>query len=119
MCIRDRGVTVAIGRYIGENDGESAAKSMGASISIFAVFGVILTIIMVFVTPVLVSAMNVPAEAHDFAVQYLSLIHILNIIFSIAYTQSPCPMLIVKKYTFSAPASLSIFAHLRIVLPAV
>lgn len=83
------GVTVAIGRYIGENDGESAAKSMGASISIFAVFGVILTIIMVFVTPALVSAMNAPVEAHDFAVQYLS-ICCGGLVFIVGYNLLSC-----------------------------
>lgn len=43
----------------------------------------------------------------------------VNIIFSIAYSQSPCPMLIVKKYTFSAPAAFSILAALWIVFPVV
>lgn len=37
------GVTVAIGRYIGEGNFEDAAKSMGSSICVFAAFGALLT----------------------------------------------------------------------------
>lgn len=36
------GVTVAIGRYIGEGNFEDAAKSMGSSICVFAAFGALL-----------------------------------------------------------------------------
>ena len=44
---------------------------------------------MVFVTPALVSAMNVPVEAHDFAVQYLS-ICCGGLVFIVGYNLLSC-----------------------------
>ena len=65
------GVTVAIGRYIGEGNFEDAAKSMGSSICVFAAFGALLTAIMLIAAPFLIRAMDMPPEAYPFAVDYL------------------------------------------------
>ena len=65
------GVTVAIGRYIGEGNFEDAAKSMGSSICVFAAFGALLTAIMLIAAPFLIRAMDMQPESNPFAVEYL------------------------------------------------
>lgn len=83
------GVTVAIGRYIGEGNFEDAAKSMGSSICVFAAFGTLLTAIMLIAAPFLIRAMDMPPEAYPFAVDYL-MICSAGILFLVGYNLISC-----------------------------
>ncbi len=83
------GVTVAIGRYIGEGNFEDAAKSMGSSICVFAAFGALLTAIMLIAAPFLIRAMDMPPEAYPFAVDYL-MICSAGILFLVGYNLISC-----------------------------
>ncbi|MBD5145245.1 MAG: MATE family efflux transporter [Ruminococcus sp.] len=55
------GAIVVLGRYIGAGDKESAGKTVGATICIFAVFAIALTVIMEIFAPVFAKAMNAPS----------------------------------------------------------
>lgn len=83
------GVTVAIGRYIGEESPEDAARSTGASICVFTVFGAILTALMLLGVPSLIRIMDMPPEAYQFAVDYL-MICSAGILFLVGYNLISC-----------------------------
>lgn len=83
------GVTVAIGRYIGEKNFEGAARSMGASLAVFAAFGIVLSIIMVIATPTIAHAMKMPEEAYQYAVDYMTICN-AGLIFMVGYNLLSC-----------------------------
>jgi putative MATE family efflux protein len=78
------GTTIMIGQIIGAKQIRRAEKTVGASICLFAVAAVIITIIMaVFVTP-MVKLMNTPEAAFDKSIQYV-LICSSGTVFIVAY----------------------------------
>ena len=83
------GVTVAIGRYIGEGSLDDAARSTGSSICVFTVFGLLLTALMLMATPSLIRIMDMPPEAYQFAVDYL-MICSGGILFLVGYNLISC-----------------------------
>jgi len=65
------GLTVLVGRKIGEGLKEEAGKIIGSGIWLFAVLAVVLSVVMVFAAPVLAQLMHAPVEAFDKTVSYI------------------------------------------------
>lgn len=84
ICGLSMGVTVLIGRYLGEGRRERIGKVIGGVICFFVSLAVILTIILLaFARPIAV-LMQAPEEALDLTVQYIRICG-GGIIFVIAY----------------------------------
>ena len=65
------GTTILLGRRIGEGNPEEAGKIIGASIILFSIIGVCITVIMeVFAIPI-AQIMQTPTEAFSATVEYL------------------------------------------------
>ncbi|MDR1301983.1 MAG: MATE family efflux transporter [Treponema sp.] len=78
------GTTIMIGQIMGAKQTKQAERTVGASICLFAVVAVIVTIIMmVFVTPI-VKLMHTPEVAFDKSIQYI-LICSAGTVFIVAY----------------------------------
>ena len=67
------GLTVLVGRKIGEGLREEAGKIIGSGICLFGALAVVLSIIMVFAAPVMAELMQAPAEALDKTVTYITI----------------------------------------------
>ena len=65
------GTTVMLGRKIGEEHPQEGGKIIGASIALFAVLALVVTVVMELFSVQLVHIMQMPAEAVDAAVSYL------------------------------------------------
>ncbi|MCC8126212.1 MAG: MATE family efflux transporter [Clostridiales bacterium] len=78
------GVTVLIGRYLGEGRGERVGRVIGGVISFFLMLAAVMTVVLlVFARPVAV-LMQAPAEALDLTVLYIRICG-GGIVFVIAY----------------------------------
>ena len=78
------GITVLLGRKLGEGNVEESGKIVGASIALFAILGVALTVIMELLAVPLVRVMQTPPEAVDAAVSYMRICS-AGTIFIVAY----------------------------------
>ncbi len=78
------GTTVTIGQAIGAKDSDSASKGVGNSITLFAIFSLLLTLILVVCRSGIVSVMSTPLEAVSGTKDYL-LICFIGIPFITAY----------------------------------
>lgn len=78
------GTTVTIGQAIGAKDSDSASKGVGNSITLFAIFSLLLTLILVVCRSGIVSVMSTPLEAVSGTKVYL-LICFIGIPFITAY----------------------------------
>ncbi|MFR2466095.1 MATE family efflux transporter [Bianquea renquensis] len=67
------GTTVLLGQKIGHKDNESAAQTIGTSIKIFAVLGVVLSVIMIILAQSIARVMNTPEEAFTQTVHYIQI----------------------------------------------
>lgn len=65
------GTTVTIGQHVGEKKPEEAGRAVGTTILLFAVLGIILTVLLEAFAGSLASLMQVPAESFDKSVQYI------------------------------------------------
>lgn len=65
------GITVSLGRHIGEKDEESCSNSVGSAIIIFAVLAAVLTPLLLIASKGLIKLVNTPPEAADEAVKYM------------------------------------------------
>ncbi len=65
------GVTVLIGRYLGENANEKIGKVIGGAVAFFAVFATALMILLLIFAPQFASWLNAPKEAYDLTVTYI------------------------------------------------
>jgi len=65
------GVTVLIGRFVGANDDENAAKTVGGMIKLFFVVGLLISVFMAVFTDEIVDLMKVPAEAVEKTIAYV------------------------------------------------
>ncbi|MGL5379625.1 MATE family efflux transporter, partial [Clostridium sp.] len=65
------GITILIGQKLGENKKDEAGNVVGSGISIFTVFAIIITILIVLFASPIASLMHAPAEAFDSTVSYL------------------------------------------------
>ncbi len=78
------GITVLIGRYLGEGKNERVGKVIGGVICLFAVISVVIAILMLLFARPLAILMQAPAEALDLTVLYVRICG-GGIIFIIAY----------------------------------
>lgn len=67
------GTTVTIGQAIGAKDNKKSSKSVGNSITLFAIFSIILTVILLLIRKNIVSIMSTPVEAFSGTVDYLTI----------------------------------------------
>ncbi len=67
------GTTVLLGQRIGHRDDEGSAQVVGASIRIFGILGIVLSIAMVPVAKPIAYLMNAPEEAFTQTVQYIQI----------------------------------------------
>lgn len=65
------GITVAVGQKIGQKRPKDAAQTIGTGIMIFAVTGLVFTLISVIGAPGLAGIMQAPAEAFDITSDYI------------------------------------------------
>ncbi len=65
------GATVLIGQYFGAGNQRDTQRSIGMTLSFSMLTGVIATILFVFLTPVLVNALNTPEEAWEATASYM------------------------------------------------
>lgn len=78
------GTTVRIGRAVGAGDKKKASQAMGASIVLFSIVALVLTVLLLLVTDPVVHVMMTPAEAVADTRKYL-LICFAGIPFIVAY----------------------------------
>lgn len=67
------GLTVLIGRKIGENRQEEAGQIIGAGIWLFALMAVLLSVVMILLATPIARLMHAPAEAFDKTVSYITI----------------------------------------------
>ena len=67
------GTTILIGQQLGEGNRRDAGRTVGASITFFAVFGLILSVIAGLNASGISTLMHAPAEAFDQTVSYVSI----------------------------------------------
>lgn len=78
------GVTVLIGRYLGENKNERIGKVIGGAIAFFALFALVLMVLLLAFAPQFASWLNAPEEAYDLTVTYIRICG-GGILFVVAY----------------------------------
>lgn len=78
------GLTVLVGRKIGEGLREEAGKIIGSGICLFGGLAVILSVLMVFAAPAMAKLMQAPAEAMDKTITYITVCS-AGAVFIVAY----------------------------------
>lgn len=78
------GLTVYVGKKIGEKNCEEAGQIIGSGIFLFGIIAVIVTVIMLICSPILANIMQAPEEAFTNTVLYLSICS-GGMIFIVAY----------------------------------
>ncbi len=78
------GVTVLIGRYLGENRNERIGKVIGGAIVFFAIMAAARMILLLAFAPQFASWLNAPKEAYDLTVTYIRICG-AGILFVVAY----------------------------------
>lgn len=78
------GLTVLVGRKIGEGLKEAAGKIIGSGIWLFAILAVIVSVVMVFAAPAMARLMQAPEEAFDETVRYITICS-AGTVFIVAY----------------------------------
>ena len=78
------GLTVLVGKKIGEGSREEAGKIIGSGIWLFAVVAVVLSVVIIFAAPAVAQTMQAPPEAFDKTVSYIQICS-AGAIFIVAY----------------------------------
>ena len=78
------GTTVVLAQRIGERNDEGAANGVGATIWIFAILAIFISVIMILFAPKIATTMNAPAEALQKTIDYIVICSI-GTIFIVAY----------------------------------
>lgn len=65
------GITIIIGQQIGQKKSEEVGYTIGTGICLFAIVSIIITVVMMFATPLFVTFLQAPAEAFDATVSYV------------------------------------------------
>lgn len=78
------GITVLIGRYLGEHSEHRIGKVIGGAICFFIGFGIVLMVLMLLFAPQFCSWLNAPKEAYALTISYVRVCG-AGIIFVIAY----------------------------------
>jgi putative MATE family efflux protein len=67
------GITVAVGQRIGQKRQKDAAQTIGTGVIIFAIVGIILTILSLFGASGLAKLLQAPVEAFDLTTEYIKI----------------------------------------------
>lgn len=86
------GSTVMIGQHIGEGKPDKAGKTVGTSIVLFAIIGVVMTVILELFAGPIANILQVPAESFDKTVLYLRIRQAEVIPWSITGMLMPRPL---------------------------
>ena len=78
------GTTVLLGQKIGEGDRRGAGETIGAAISFFSLFGIVLSVALFLGTPFLAQIMNAPPQAAAKTCSYIRICS-AGLLFIIAY----------------------------------
>lgn len=78
------GLTVLVGRKIGERKTEEAGQIIGTGIWLFGVLAIVLSVVMVIAAPTVARLMQAPAEAFDKTVSYIVICSV-GTLFIVAY----------------------------------
>ena len=78
------GITVLIGRYLGERNNERIGNVVGGTICFFAVFTAVAMALLLIGAPLFARLLNAPTEAFDLTVQYVRICG-GGIVFVVAY----------------------------------
>ena len=73
------GGTILIGDGMGKKDFENVKKIIGTTLTIFAVFAIILTVLMLFFERQLLTLLHTPQESFELTVQYVTVCSLGNI----------------------------------------
>ncbi len=65
------GCTILLGQQIGQGRGKEGGKTIGSSIVLFLIIGVVFTIFLTVGAPFLANTLHAPAEAYDRTVSYI------------------------------------------------
>jgi len=71
LCALASGVTILIGRYLGEKNNHKIGPLLGRSIAFFLAFAVLFTVLLVVFAEPAARLMKAPEEAMDLTVQYI------------------------------------------------
>lgn len=71
LCALATGVTIQIGRYLGERKNEKIGEALGNAVAFFTVLGVVLSIVLLIFAKPLAMLMQAPEEALEATVQYI------------------------------------------------
>lgn len=71
LCALATGVTIQIGRYLGERKNEKIGEALGNAVAFFTVLAVVLTIVLLIFAKPLAMLMQAPEEALEATVQYI------------------------------------------------
>ncbi|MGI6093999.1 MAG: MATE family efflux transporter [Lachnospiraceae bacterium] len=78
------GTTIWLGQKLGEKNDTAAADAVGTSIWMFAILGIVLTLVMVAAAPLIASMMNTPSDAFAKTVTYIRICG-AGTVFTVAY----------------------------------
>ena len=78
------GLTVLVGRKIGEGFRKEAGSIIGSGIWLFAILAIVLSVVMVFSAPILAEIMHAPIEAFDETISYIVICSV-GTVFIVAY----------------------------------
>lgn len=113
------GTTIFLGQKLGEGKSQMGGKIIGTSIWLFAMIGIVFTVLVPFGANVLASTMNAPIEAFDLTVDYIricglgiSIIIAYNLIGSIFRGMGDLLLVAVFKMGTAGAAIATVFAQL-------
>ena len=89
LCALAAGVTILMGRYIGEKSTEKIGKLLGSAIAFFLAFSLIFTVVLVVFAEPAARLMQAPEEAVELTVQYIRICGV-GFIFVVAYNLISC-----------------------------
>ena len=67
------GGTILVGNYVGRKDEEEAKKAIGTILTLFAVFSLILTVLMLIFSDTILSLLKTPAPSYERAKEYVTI----------------------------------------------
>ena len=89
MCSLATGMTILIGRYLGERRNEKISPVIGGAIAFFAVFAAVLTVVLIVLARPIAILMQAPAEAVALTAQYIRICGV-GFVFVVAYNLISC-----------------------------
>ena len=84
LCALSTGVTILIGRYLGEQEPEKISRLLGNAIAFFFVFAAFFTVVLIALAEPAAKLMQAPAEAVALTVQYIRICG-AGFVFVVAY----------------------------------